>query len=278
MNATSAEPGAHPHRQGPANPAAPQPTTRIPSALIAHRLGAALGPENSLAACRAALRAGFRSFECDIKLSADGQAFLLHDDALLRTHGSTLRASTQPWAALRALPGEALPSLRELRETLRACADPTWVNLEIKVDDDAPAPLQQAWGQAVALLAAALWSDAEPPLLSSFSIAALQGARHAAPGLPRAWLCEQLPPHWRGVAQALELRALHLAARGADAAMIETLRSAGLELRVYTVNDPAQLRHWLELGASGVFTDGGPGLADAPAAATPTGSRTRPHA
>ncbi len=223
--------------------------------VIAHRLGAGLGPENSLAACRASLRAGFRSFECDVKLSADGQAFLLHDDALLRTHGSMLRASAQSWRALRDLPGEALPSLRELRDTLRTCAQPTWLNLEIKVDDDAPAPLQQAWGQAIAGLAAQLWADAEPPVLSSFSIAALQGAMRAAPRLPRAWLCERLPRCWRGVAQALGLRALHLDARNVDAAQLAQLGACGLEWRVYTVDDPAQLRRWLELGASGVFTD-----------------------
>ena len=227
--------------------------------LIAHRLGAGLGPENSLAACRASLHAGFRSFECDVKLSADGQAFLLHDDALLRTHGSMLRASAQSWRALRELPGEALPSLRELRDTLRACAQPTWLNLEIKVDDDAPAPLQQAWGQAIAGLAAALWADAEASvLLSSFSIAALQGAMRAAPRLPRAWLCERLPRRWRGVAQALDLRALHLDARNVDPGQLAQLAASGLEWRVYTVDDPAQLRRWLELGASGVFTDRAP--------------------
>ncbi len=267
MNAPSAELHAPARPRGPGNAGTGASPTRIPRTLIAHRLGAAFGPENSLAACRAALRAGFRSFECDVKLSADGEAFLLHDDALLRTHGSTLRASTLPWPALRALPGEALPSLRELRDTLRACGEATWVNLEIKVDDDAPAPLQEAWGRAVSGLAAALWSDAEAPLLSSFSIAALQGALHAAPHLPRAWLCERLPPHWRGVAQALGLRAVHLAAREADPAVIEPLRAAGLELRVYTVDDPLQLRHWLELGASGVFTDGVPESGDAPAPA-----------
>ncbi len=241
----------------------------IPPDIIAHRLGASLGPENSLSACRAALRAGFRSFECDVKLSADGRAFLLHDDALLRTHGSSLRASALTWRALRALPGEALASLPELRETLGACPEPCWVNLEIKVDDDAPAPLQEAWGAAVAGLAAELWAGCAPvPLLSSFSIAALQGALRAAPGLPRAWLCTRLPRHWRGVAQALGLRALHLAARDTDPAVIAPLRAAGLELRVYTVDDPVQLRRWLDLGAAGVFTDRVPDGPDtAPAAA-----------
>lgn len=244
---------------------ATDPAATLPLAIIAHRLGAALGPENSLAACRAALRAGFRAFECDVKLSDDGEAFLLHDDALLRTHGSPLRASALNWRELRAQPAGALPSLRELRDTLRACGEPTWVNLEIKVDDDAGVALQASWGRIVAQRAAELWRDSDgPPLLSSFSIPALQGALQAAPQLPRAWLCERLPEHWRGVAQALRVRALHLGASGCDAQAPALLRAAGLDLRVYTVNDPMQLRHWLDLGVCGVFTDAPPH--DAPAA------------
>ena len=235
------------------------PAASLPQALIAHRLGAALGPENSGQACRAALRAGFRAFECDVKLSADGEAFLLHDDSLLRSHGCPLRASALPWSRLRALPGGApLASLRQLRDWLREVAEPTWMNLEIKVDDDAGAVLQAHWGRRIAQQAAALWRDAQPPLLSSFSLPALQGAEAAAPRLPRAWLCEHLPQRWRGVAQALRLSALHLAASGCTAADLAQLRAAGLQARVYTVNDPVQLRRWLDAGAQGVFTDAVP--------------------
>ena len=235
------------------------PAAHLPQAVIAHRLGAALGPENSLQACRAALRAGFRAFECDVKLSADGEAFLLHDDSLLRSHGCPLRASALPWGWLRALTGGApLASLRELRDCLRECPEPIWLNLEIKVDDDACAALQTSWGQRIAQQAAALWHDAPPPLLSSVSLPALQGAEAAAPRLPRAWLCDHLPDAWHGAAQTLRLSALHLAAAGCAAADLAQLRTAGLQARVYTVNDPAQLRRWLDAGAQGVFTDAVP--------------------
>ncbi len=232
---------------------------RIPRSIIAHRLGAGLGPENSAAACAAALRAGFRAFECDVKLSADGVAFLLHDDTLLRTHGCGLRASALDWTRLCRLTqrgGAALPSLRALREVLRGCAEPTWVNLEIKPDGDAGAAQQADWGRRVGALAAALWSDAAtPPCLSSFSIPALQGAAEAAAQLPRAWLCERLPQGWRGVAQTLRVEALHLEAGACTPRMVHALRASGLRVRLYTVNDATRLRRWLRLGASGVFTD-----------------------
>lgn len=52
---------------------------------IAHRglHGAPGVPENSLAAARAAIAGGF-AIECDVRLSADGQAFVFHDDDLDR--------------------------------------------------------------------------------------------------------------------------------------------------------------------------------------------------
>src|SRR5258708_34298374 len=52
---------------------------------IAHRGAGKLAPENTLAAFRVGAGHGYRAFECDVKLSADGVAFLLHDATLERT-------------------------------------------------------------------------------------------------------------------------------------------------------------------------------------------------
>ena len=52
---------------------------------IAHRGAGKLAPENTLAAFRQGASFGYRAFECDVKLSADGQLFLLHDATLDRT-------------------------------------------------------------------------------------------------------------------------------------------------------------------------------------------------
>ena len=52
---------------------------------IAHRGAGKLAPENTLAAFRLGAEHGFRMFECDAKLSADGLPFLLHDSTLERT-------------------------------------------------------------------------------------------------------------------------------------------------------------------------------------------------
>lgn len=56
-------------------------------ALVAHRGYAARFPENTMAAMRAALRAGARWLECDVQLAADRVPVLLHDATLKRTAG-----------------------------------------------------------------------------------------------------------------------------------------------------------------------------------------------
>ena len=51
---------------------------------IAHRGAGKLAPENTLAAFRLGAVHGYRMFECDAKLSADGVPYLLHDATLDR--------------------------------------------------------------------------------------------------------------------------------------------------------------------------------------------------
>jgi len=92
--------------------------------IFAHRLGGSLAPENTLTALRRASKIGARAVECDVKLSADGVLFLLHDDTLERTTTGTGPAGIRSMAELRRLDagirhhrayqGEVLPTLEEL--------------------------------------------------------------------------------------------------------------------------------------------------------------------
>ena len=54
-------------------------------------------PENTLAAFRLGAQHGYRMFECDVKLSADGVPFLLHDETLERTTSGHGHAAALPW-------------------------------------------------------------------------------------------------------------------------------------------------------------------------------------
>jgi glycerophosphoryl diester phosphodiesterase len=227
---------------------------------VAHRGAGKLAPENTLAAFRVGARFGYRAFECDVKLSADGVPFLLHDATLERTTSGTGTAGEQSWNALslldagawhsRTFAGEPLPSLQGIaRFCLR---NGHTLNIEIK-----PTPGAEAMtGRAVALEAARLWAGAPvPPLLSSFSPDALQGAKETAPQLPRALLLDALREGWFAQAQALGCVAVVTAHSLMDANVIALLHGAGLRALVYTVNDAAEAQRLVALGIDCIITD-----------------------
>ena len=72
---------------------------------IAHRGAGTRAPENTMAAFRLGAAHGWRCFECDVKLSADGVPFLLHDATLERTtSGSGRAAASCCWACAPNMP------------------------------------------------------------------------------------------------------------------------------------------------------------------------------
>jgi glycerophosphoryl diester phosphodiesterase len=227
---------------------------------VAHRGAGKLAPENTLAAFRIGAGFGYRAFECDVKLSADGVPFLLHDDTLQRTTPAHGIAGDRTWAELsrldagawhsRRYAGEPLPSLEAIAAF---CLHNGFaLNIEIK-----PTPgHDERTGRVVAREAARLWAgQGVPPLLSSFRPEALAGALAAEATLPRALLLDKLSKDWFDTAQTLHCVAVVTNHRLMDAALIGRLHTAGLRALVYTVNDAAEAQRLLALGIDGIITD-----------------------
>ena len=227
---------------------------------IAHRGAGKVAPENTLAAFRVGAAHGYRAFECDVKLSADGVPFLLHDDTLDRTTPEQGVAGLRPWDELsrldagswhsRTFAGEVLPSLGAIAAYVQRNAFA--LNLEIK-----PTPGQEhATGVAVGQACLGLWAAAESPLLfSSFRPDALQGARESAPTIPRALLIDTLWPGWFQMAQQLACVAVVSNHRLMDAALLSQIHGAGLRALCYTVNEVADAQRLVALGIDGIITD-----------------------
>lgn len=226
---------------------------------LAHRGAGKLAPENTLAAFRAGAGFGFRAFECDVKLSRDGEAFLLHDDTLERTTGGQGSPADIDWADLARLdaggwhsPPYAAEPLPRFAQVAAFCqANACMLNVEIK-----PCPGDEArTGAAVAREAARLWAGALPPLLSSFKPEALAAARDAEPGLPRALLLDQLWDGWPEAAEALGVVAVITNWRLMDRPLIERLHGRGWRSLVYTVNDAPVAKRLIADGIDGLITD-----------------------
>ena len=176
---------------------------------------------------------GYRMVEFDVKLAADNVSFLLHDATLERTTSGRGRADALLWRELSRLDaggwhsakyaGEPLPTLASIARWARAHG--VACNIEIK-----PTPgRERETGAAVALDATALWRDAEmPPLLSSFSEAALDAARDAAPALPRALLLDDGARRLAGAARASRLRRDRRRPRRLTAELVQRRARCGL--------------------------------------------------
>ena len=249
---------------------------------VAHRGAGKLAPENTLAAFRLGAQYDYRMFECDVKLSADGVPFLMHDATLSRTTnaskllvapvGSTQHAShfiakneslvggDYPWAQLtqldagswhsRSYAGEPLPTLANVAAF--CIANGYMLNIEIK-----PTPgTERHTGEVVAQHAARLWADqAIMPLLTSFQTEALQGAQTAKPELPRGLLLDRLRKDWIETALALGCQAIVCDHALWDHRTVAQAKNAGFRTLSYTVNDEWAAQRLIDLGTDGIITD-----------------------
>lgn len=228
--------------------------------LIAHRGALRHAPENTLASLRAAARLGASWVEFDVQRSRDGALFLLHDETLDRTTDGRGLAASREWRELAALDaggwfapafaGERLPTLEQV---VALCDELSLgANIEIK-----PAGGNDAdCGRDVAHAVARLWpARLPPPLLSSFSDAALAAARAAEPSLRRALCVEAPPPDWFTRLSAVGAVSLHADHSHLTRPFAASVNARQIPLLAYTVNTApraAVLRSW---GVDGFFTD-----------------------
>lgn len=226
----------------------------------AHRGAGKIAPENTLAALKRGHALGYRMAEIDVKLSADGVTFLLHDATLQRTTNGWGRADARNWRDLaqldagawhsRPFAGEPLPTLGAVARF--CCANGVAVNIEIK-----PTPgRERETGAAVALDAAQFWSDAPvPPLLSSFSEVALAAAQETLPELPRAYLFTRLPLNWRERCAALQCVAVDVKHSALKPKIVDDAHAQGLAVMAWTVNAADRAKRLLDWGVDMIITD-----------------------
>ncbi len=224
---------------------------------IAHRGASGRAPENTHAAFAAALALGAEAIELDCQLSADGELVVIHDETLDRTTDGQGPVGDRTAAELAALDagawfdpsyrGERIPRLADVIAQLRGRVT---LNVEIKSARD----LGTIESKLAALIAAE--RAAEWVLCSSFHPEALRTMRAAAPWARLGVLCDE-DPRRGGLALALELKAEVLipGRRWVDARIVEEAHVRGLDVWVWTVNEPGEMRRLIALGVDAIFSD-----------------------
>lgn len=227
--------------------------------IVGHRGAAGLAPENTIASMEAALAQGCDRVEFDLRATADGELVVFHDARLgrfveggdrqppvLRRHSSQLTALDL--GASLGLENCRVPLFGEL---LDALAGRVALNPEVK---GSGAEGLIAVRRAVSVLAERELFGSS--LISSFHAPIVREARALAEDLPRALIVGR-EPTGDPVAQArtLDCAALHAHRALADAALLDRCHEAGLQLRVFTVNEEADMLSLMKLGVDGIVTD-----------------------
>lgn len=226
---------------------------------FAHRGGGNAAPENTLAGLRLAARLGFRAVEFDVMLSGDGTPVLIHDETLERTTNGSGRVADTPDEILFRLDagnGERIPRLSEAAALCRQYG--LLANVEIKPSTGC----EVRTGEVVAEQVVQLWRGASvAPLLSSFSLEALERAADVAPDIERGLLFEAVPANWRESKERLRAVSLHCDAALVGDEILAEARRFDVPVLCYTVNSPELAKSLFERGVSAVFTDNLEGFA-----------------
>lgn len=222
---------------------------------FAHRGGSADGLENTAAAFRRAAAAGYRYFETDVHTTADGALVAFHDSTLDRVTDTTGRIRDLPWDAVREARVAGKEPLALFEELLDEFPEARW-NVDLKAESSL-APLVDlvrrtgAWdrvcvGSFTESRVARAQRLAGPRLATSYGVKGVLGLRLRSLGIPAAIragaVAAQVPESQGGIPVV-------------DRRFVREAHARGLQVHVWTVNDPERMNSLLDLGVDGIMTD-----------------------
>jgi glycerophosphoryl diester phosphodiesterase len=218
--------------------------------VFAHRGGAALAPENTMAAFDNGLALGADGLELDVRLARDGVVVVHHDRTLERTTAlqGALDARTSG-----ELSRAGVPSLESV---LRRHRDPRVI---IEMKDNRP-ELAQAVVEVVRATDAV-----DRVCLGSFGWRVLRAARRLEPAIATSaareevrWALYRSWCRWPVGApryQGFQIPEFAGATRVVSPRFIERAHAAGLGVQVWTVDTEADARRLLAWGVDALITD-----------------------
>jgi glycerophosphoryl diester phosphodiesterase len=230
-----------------------------PPAIIAHR-GGNTGPENTMPAFKAAVRAGADYVETDLQRTADGVWVLMHDSDVRRAIPTaatrypardSYEVSSFTLAELRELEvgGTTVATLRELLDFI--AGKPVRALVEPKVSGGPTGP-----ESLVALLneypGAVTPGPDDQVTLVSFSASRLAAFRDLGPGLDLGYIYYGATPQPASIPAANVFLPNY---RDLSPTDVATVHEAGLQVFAWTVNDPADMYALSDLGVDAVITD-----------------------
>jgi glycerophosphoryl diester phosphodiesterase len=225
--------------------------------VIAHRGGAKVAPENTIAAFTRAIQDGADQVELDVQETADGEVVVIHDSDLMKIAGVDLRI----WDATLEQIGEIDigshfsvefrdQRIPRLADALQLCKGKVTVNIELKYYGH-----DKQLEQRVAEIVEAAGMESQIVAMS-LEYEAVQKMKQLRP----KWTVGLLTATAIGDVTKLDADFLAVSSSMASRQFIRRARGRRKPVYVWTVNDPIQLSRMISMGVDGVITDE-PGLA-----------------
>ena len=212
--------------------------------IIGHRGARLLAPENTIAGFKKALEHNVDEIECDVRITEDNVAVLIHDPYLHDPGGARLPVSKHTYEELTNHKND----LATLEEALRFVGRRVPVMIELKPREDP--------GPAVAVVRKLLaegWQTTDFALVS-FDFAILQELKRQLPQIELV-----VDEMWSGVrasrrARKLGARRINMFSWWLWSGFIRAM-SRSYELSAFPLNNTRKARRWAKAGLSGVITD-----------------------
>lgn len=225
---------------------------------FAHRGGAGDHPENTMPAFEAAIRLGYRYLETDVHATRDGVLLAFHDDRLDRVTDRQGYIAELDYAEVAKARVDGLHPIPRFDELLAA-----WPDIRINVDpkaDKSVLPLVEMLNgmKAVGRVCVTSFSGRRTRYirealgsglctgLGPVGTIRLRLSSWSGP-LKGAWGsfsegCAQIPVVQNGITLV-------------DRALVDRAHEAGLQVHVWTIDDPDEMKRLVDLGVDGLMTD-----------------------
>lgn len=221
--------------------------------VVAHRAGAKVAPENTLAALEQAIRDGAPIAEIDVQQLSDGTLIVMHDSNFKRTAGedvcvwdteadvlSTLEVGSTFSAAYR---GEQIPTLEEM---LACAGDRITLMIELKYSGQE----QELEENVLALLQE--YDMVDECIIGSMNRGILQRVKELEPDISTVYIAHDLGEDDYDLDYA---DSYSIEGKNLTADMVEAIHYEGKSVYGWTANTSGAMRQIVNSGADGIVTD-----------------------
>lgn len=230
--------------------------------VIAHRGGAKLAPENTLAAFRQALSLGVDMIEIDVVLSKDSAIIVIHDDRIDRTTNGKGIVKEMMLEELKKydagswfddkFKGESIPTLEEVFATINGRAI---LLIEIKGGDEKYPGLERKIVQTIHKYQANHWV-----IVQSFNEKSVLRVKEMDSSIPTYYLLGgNFAAFYSNLktsdASSLPYDGIAVRHSLIDSSQVASIKKVGYDLFVWTVNETEDMQRLMTLDLDGIITD-----------------------